>query len=346
MGKAFINEQRKLVVSNMNSTRSIEIGDAAIDCGFLLQFPGVTLPIFLYLVTHMDDNYQIRTCPTIISTYLPDSYKVEEIYAGLSYLKNNGIIDCTGEREGDYTYLIQLNIDKIQQAGALPAGSKTGLHNDYFNNRELRMKILQLPQPCRAELFQAILTFISPAEDLNILESKINQWLEDFPLEMIRELIRRVDKWQEKYNNPAEKAFHYLKGIIDDWYRKEIHSYEDLQKQDRLFREIKEIAQLYGLAQWQNISPVQVETFQNWLQEDYPLSVEVVKLAIQEAFRRKKDGQPSLQYIEDNFIKLLKENQIRDTREARGLFKKTRPKRRQEDRFSFDWDKLAWDFED
>ena len=59
MGKAFVNEQKKIMISNINTTRSIEIGDAAIDCGFLLQFPGVTLPIFLYLATHMDDDYLI-----------------------------------------------------------------------------------------------------------------------------------------------------------------------------------------------------------------------------------------------------------------------------------------------
>src|SRR5690606_41776613 len=113
------------------------------------------------------------------------------------------------------------------------------------NNREFRQQILQLPRPCLAELFQGILTFVPPEEDLRILESKIIQWLEDFQIEMIQELIRRVDKWQVKYDNPAEGTFHYLQGIIDDWYKKKIFTYEDLQSQDKLFREIQEIARLY-----------------------------------------------------------------------------------------------------
>ena len=350
MGNAFINEQKKLVFSNINCTRSIEIGDAAIDCGFLLQFPGVTLPIFLYLATHMDDNYLLRTSPTIISSYLPDTYTVEDIYAGLSYLKNKGIIDCTGEREGDYTYRIRVNIENIRQANRLTPVRNNSLKNIYFNNRELRQKILQLPRPCRAELFQGILTFVPPEEDLGILESKITQWLEDFQIEMIQELIRRVDKWQVKYDNPAEGTFHYLQGIIDDWYKKKIFTYEDLQSQDKLFREIQEIARLYGLTEWHNISPVQLDTFQNWLQDGFPLSAELVKLAIREAFRRKKDGQPSLQYIEDNFIKPFKEMKIRDTGEALKFLQKGRAGlktvQKREKKISFNWDNLAWDFED
>lgn len=347
MGKAFVNEQKKIMISNINTTRSIEIGDAAIDCGFLLQFPGVTLPIFLYLATHMDDDYLIRTSPTIISTYLPDTYTVEDIYAGLCHLKNEGIIDCSGEREGDYTYLIRVNIDNIRQASHPAPETKKGLKNIYFNDRELRQEILQLPRPCRAELFQGILTFVPPEEDLELLEGKITQWLEDFPADMIKELIRRVDKWQARYDNPAEGTFHYLKGIIDDWYKKETFTYEKLQDQDKLFREIREISRLYGLAEWHNISPVQLETFRNWLQEDYPLSAEIVKLAIREAFRRKKDGQPSLQYIEDNFIKPFKEKKIRDTGEALKLLQKNRTvKKKKEKRVPFNWDRLAWDFED
>ena len=145
---------------------------------------------------------------------------MEDIYAGLSHLKNEGIIDCSGEREGDYTYLIRVNIDNIRQASHPAPETKKGLKNIYFNDRELRQEILQLPRPCRAELFQGILTFVPPEEDLELLEGKITQWLEDFPADMIKELIRRVDKWQARYDNPAEGTFHYLKGLSMTGIRK------------------------------------------------------------------------------------------------------------------------------
>lgn len=109
---------------------------------------------------------------------------------------------------------------------------------------------------------------------------------------MVKELIRRVDKWLNKYNNPVDKAFPYLTGIIDDWYQKGISSYQELQYFDNLYRETRELAELYGLSKWHNIKPVHMETFNRWLKEDYPLSVDVVKLAIQEAFQRKKTDNP------------------------------------------------------
>src|SRR5690554_2125602 len=113
MNKLFIKDQKKLVISTLSCCRSIEIGDSAIDNGFLLQFPGATLAIFLYLITHLDNDYTINTNPTLIASYLPDNYTVEEIHAGLTYLKNHGIIDYTEKRDGDYTYLIRININSL-----------------------------------------------------------------------------------------------------------------------------------------------------------------------------------------------------------------------------------------
>ena len=55
----------------------------------------------------MDDNYllgqALQSSPPICLIHI----RWSDIYAGLSYLKNKGIIDCTGERGRDYTYRIR-----------------------------------------------------------------------------------------------------------------------------------------------------------------------------------------------------------------------------------------------
>lgn len=356
-----ISEHKKTVIKSNKCKHSLEIGDCAIDNGLLLHFPGSTLAIFLYLVTHIDDNYIIETNPTSISSYLPDNCNPESINEDLNYLKKHGIIEIAEKRDGDYTYCIKLNISKLGKKlkkdkkisnsnNSQTFKNKQGLKCIYYDNREIRKKIISLPRPSRSELFQAILTFIPPEENISVLERTISQWLEDFDSDMIKELLRRVDKWLIKYNNPKDKAFHYLKGIIDDWYQKGISTYQELQHFDKLYRETRKLAELYGLPKWHNVKPIHMETFNRWLQEDYPLSTEVVKLAIQEAFRRKKDGQPSLQYIEENFIKPWKKNRVRDCQQARVLIKKDKnyPAKK---KISFKsetnnaWDNFAWDFE-
>ena len=374
--KFFIKQQRKTVISTNKCTSSIEIGDCAIDQGFLLQFPGATLAIFLYLITHTDDRYIIETNPTIISSYLPNSYNLESIKEGLKYLEKHDIIESSKKRKGDYTYQIKINTNKLGknlEKHEQVNGLNNKLHTDqnriqannkpqvnqnqkciYYGQIEIRKKIIGISNPSRSELFQAILTFVSPEENINVLETTINQWLEDFDSNLIKELIRRVDKWLEKYNNPPQKAFRYLNGIIDDWYQKEIDTYQDLKYFDQLYRETRELAQMYGLVEWHNVKPVHMKTFHKWLNEDFPLSVDVVKLAIKEAFHRKRDGQPSLKYIEDNFIKPWKKKKVRSCQHAANLLKKpstnTNSKKtpftgRSANKTQGKWEDLSWDFE-
>ena len=355
----FVREHKKIKISTANCKYSIEIGDTAIDNGFLRYFPGSTLAVFLYLITHINENQIIETSPTGISAYLPDNHTLEQIKEDLTYLNENDIIDITPMRTGDYTYQIKVNTSTFGAKDDLDSKNSLKLTSAYYNKQNIRRKTLSLSEPSRAELFQAILTYIPPEENILALEKTINQWLEDFDTKMIKELIRRVDKWLNKYNNPINKAFHYLSGIIDDWYQKGISTYQELQYFDNLFRETRELAELYGLPKWYNVKPVHMETFNRWLKEDYPLSIDVVKLAIQEAFQRKKDGQPSLQYIEGNFINPWKKNKVRDCNEARKLFQKEIPytgvkgkkkpvkkEVKKESEFAYRWDNFYWNFKE
>ncbi|MFW6306068.1 MAG: DnaD domain protein [Bacillota bacterium] len=377
----FVRQKKKTVISTRSCRRSIEIGDYAIDQGFLLKFPGSSLAIFLYLITHADDQQRIETNTAIISSYLPESYDLDMIDSGLNFLEEQDIIDVSNKRNGNYTYLIKINIDKLTTEDPPAAdehrqnldlstdhhksndpGSSNDMNKDYlsldctyYDQRDIRFEILDKSSPDRSDLFKAILTFIPPNENINVLENRINQWLEDFDCAMIKELIRRVNKWLDKYNNPPEKGFHYLQGIIDDWYIKEISDYQDLKYFDQLYRETRELAHLYGLKEWQNIKPVHVETFNSWLQDGFPLSKDVIKLAIQEAFRRKKDGQPSLQYIENNFINPWKKKQVRNCKHAKSEMnrkylenKNNSIQIKSDDNMGLesDWDSISWDFED
>lgn len=375
----YIKQHKKTVISSNRCNSSIEIGDYAIDQGFLLQFPGVSLALFLYLITHANERHVLETNPTIISTYLPNSYNIADINGGLKYLEKHDIIELSQKRDGDYTYQIRVNPANLGNGFARQGKAKTLDHdlpqeqntinsntdpqnNEerpeclYYDQREIRKKVLTITDPSRSELFQAILTFIPPEENITLLETTINQWLEDFDCKLIKELIRRVNKWLEKYNNPTDRAFHYLKGIIDDWYQKEIGSYQDLKYFDQLFRETRELAQIYGLVDWHNVKPIHMKTFSRWLNEDFPLSIAVVKFAIKEAFRRKKDGQPSLKYIEDNFINLWKKNKVRDCQQALSLLKKndakshrrkvsTGSKAKSNNSKQGTWEDFSWDFE-
>lgn len=356
----FVREHKKLKILGTDSAYSIEIGDTAIDEGFLRYFPGSALSLFLYLITHMDDNHIIETNPAEISPYLPDNYTLEELNKDLTYLHENGIVDIIPMKNDDNTYQIKINTHIFgRKDNPDSKNNSLKLTSAYYNKQNIRNKIFSLSEPSRAELFQAILTFIPPEENILVLEKTITQWLEDFDTKMVKELIRRVDKWLNKYNNPVDKAFPYLTGIIDDWYQKGISSYQELQYFDNLYRETRELAELYGLSKWHNIKPVHMETFNRWLKEDYPLSVDVVKLAIQEAFQRKKDGQPSLQYIEENFIIPWKKNKVRNCNEARELLQKEnsytrtgvkkqsdKKEMREAPSFVYWWDNFSWDFKE
>lgn len=48
---------------------------------------------------------------------------------------------------------------------------------------------------------------------------------------MLKELVRRVDKWLKRQggNDHLQGAYAYLKAIVNNWYQAEITSYEKLK---------------------------------------------------------------------------------------------------------------------
>ncbi len=313
MDEILLTKEEKLRITTGKDSRWLEIGRDAVRAGFLKKLPGASLGILLFLLTHTDNGSTVCTDVDTISSFLPcDLHKTRD---GLKYLIENKII----------------TID-----------TKSGeiiLHMENLNLNESHGK--------EDELKKVLKTYIPSDEDKQIVE----KWLNDFDEKLLWELIRRVDKWfnQQKFNQTPENRFFYLMGIVDDWYEKEIHTYKRLQYFDRMYRETKILAETYGFKKWKNLNPVHMDTFKDWISGKNGLSLNVAKFAIKEAIKRKKDGQPSLKYIEDNFINPWKKAGIQNINQAKmflsnkNIFYNTHRENDKKEK-SMQWNNFSWDF--
>lgn len=192
------------------------------------------------------------------------------------------------------------------------------------------------------ELVKGLVMILAPHRLTYNLRSEIEGIMETFSHETIRELIRRVKKATDE--NQDMKPLPYLRAIVRDWVNAGIHSLEDLQKADKLHRETYELALEFGLQRAREMTPQHKKTLLSWITKrdngDYGLSVDVAKLAIQEAIRRKRDGRPSLQYIENNFINPWKKARLSSVEEAREYL--TSPGKKKEKAS----DDETWDYEE
>src|SRR6056297_2925627 len=172
----------------------------------------------------------------------------------------------------------------------------------------------------------------------------------DFEAKLIKELVRRTYKWVNKNNKNKKEGFYYVDGIVDDWYSKEIFDYERIKYFDKLYRDTNELAKCYGFKNWHNINKAQMEIFHSWLNDKDGLSLTIAKYAIKEAFRKKSDGQPSLKYIEDNFIIPLKENNTKSKSQAKKVLNNNSFQAEQTDQTNkgseTSWETFEWDIED
>jgi len=305
------NQEKTFTISTGNDNFFFKIGNDVIEEGFLQNFPGPSLAIFIFLLTHLEEGDIVRTNPSIISSLLP--YNRDEAKEGLKYLVNRGIIKISNYPESDYTYRIKINLDYL-------SSNFTEMNdNNMKNKRELREEIIHQNSVSQDELKQVFASYIPSGKDLRFFRDELSAWLNDFETEVLKEAIRRTEKWRKNQgiNLDSDKSFYYLQGIIDDLYEKEAFNYEKLQHFDRLHRETRELASLYGIKHWQHMDSEQMLTFKRWLNGKNALSKELAKFAIREAIRRKKDGQPSLKYIEDNFISPWKKAGIKNVKEAR-----------------------------
>ncbi|MGM0410295.1 MAG: DnaD domain protein [Bacillota bacterium] len=352
MANISFSKKKKIVITKSEENQSLEIGKNAVDSGLLKKIPADSLSLYIYILTHLDENEQLKINLNNIKSFLPLS--IAQINNSLDKLKNNDIISV--EKISKLNKKITVNTNFLNNN---EKKDDIFIHRKSFNNYKekfnYREKIIKKDKVSLSELKKAIVTFLDDDIDYRQYNDEINNWLKDFSRELLQELIRRVNKWlkKQKGNRNQDKAFYYLRGIVDDWYKKEIYNLDKLKYFDRLYRETKDLAKIYGI-KWKEINPTQLETLKSWLVDDFALSSSLVEYAIKAAVKRKRDGQPSLKYIEDNFIKKLKENKIRSVREAQRYFnknkyKKTNNKKDKEKKGNEkkdkvkSWDNFYWD---
>jgi len=336
-------DHKKIRICCDHEQQSIELGRESINHGFLKTLPGPSLPVFLYLITHLDNNNSIKTNPALMAGFL--ALDREQIKEGLKILENKDYITLKEKKEGNYTYKIKLNLDKI--VGSCYCESDESQDEDL---KEYRQEVINHNNLKEEAYKKALISFLPKGVEHSLIEEEIEHWLNDFDKDMIRELIRRVDKWINNNNKSSKEGFYYLHGIIDDWYNKEIFDYDRLKYFDRMYRETNELAKCYGLKNWYNVSESQMEIFYDWLNDNNGINLSVAKFAIKEAFKRKSDGQPSLKYIEDNFISPLKENNIRNINQAKKVLNNNSFQAEQTDQTNkgseTSWETFEWDIED
>ena len=345
-----IKYQKKISFFSEADQQIIELGNTAIEQGFLKAFPGTSLAIFFYLITHLNGDNCLQTNTTLIASYLPAELERTAIEEGLNYLAQHDLIEISPRREGDYRYTISVKVENLSNLAGLAPVNSDGQEDEDNNFKErvkIRQRVIKQTTSGPAEIKKALLSFLPTGSEPRLAGEQIDQWLESFELAVLQELIRRVDKWINKNHAAGEQAFNYLSGIVADWYRKEIFNYKRLQYFDQLYRESRELASAYGIKNWQNLTPSHLEVFKSWLSEDFPLSKSVACFAIQEAIKRKKGACPSLQYIENNFISPWKQARIKSIEQAKAYLKKAavRPSPVSVTRAK-NWNQLNWDFEE
>jgi len=336
-------EHKKIKICCEDEIRSIEIGQKSINHGFLKNLPGPSLPVFLYILANLNNNNIIKTNPAIMAGFLALSR--EKIIEGINMLKDNKYINIKKKSDGYYRYIIKINLNKLVN---------TCYFNNYKNKNEnlisYRKKILNESDLTNSDYKKALISFLPDEVEHSLFEEEMECWLNDFEAKLIKELVRRTYKWVNKNNKNKKEGFYYLHGIVDDWYSKEIFDYERLKYFDKLYRETNELAKCYGFKNWHNINKAQMEIFHSWLNDKDGLSLTIAKYAIKEAFRKKSDGQPSLKYIEDNFIIPLKENNTKSKSQAKKILNNNSYQKNSSENNSHketnSWEKFEWDMED
>ena len=338
MPEGFQHQKKITAFKNNGEVNSVEIGENLIKSGFLAQFPQTSLSIFLYLAATAAHEETCTIRRQKLSCLLPGDEK--DLKQGLTYLQDREIITLEKKK---HPAGILLRID-FHPEKLLPASSRSKYStstssekdkeavNDKQGNQERFNAKNYLDAPHKktsareSELTERIKKYFPEQDKNNEMEisEEIARWHQDFPPALLEQLLDRVKKWLEHPSNPRERAHYYLRAIISDWYEKEIFSLEALKEYDRIYRETKELAQKYGFKNYQQLNPVQLETLQNWLSGTRALPVEVAKLAIEKAIKQKSDGRPSLDYIERNYIKPLKDAGVQNTKNARELLQERR----------------------
>lgn len=293
--------KKNIDLSEAESRQLLTLGDSLIEKGFLRQFSGEETKLLLYLLTHLSKDNKVEIEIPAAAGAL--GLKIEKLKNCLTQLSAVGIINQQIVAEDNF-FSSYLNLEVILENKQ----KKTKLRESSATGSEVRQQLIKSNSASQNEIAAALISFLPPAGRNVHRREEIKSWLNDFEPEMLKELVRRVDKWLRRQGggDHLPGAYAYLRAIINDWYQKEITSYQKLKEQDKLHRETKELAQAYGIRSFSS-NTAQLKTFQSWISGEQALSKELALAAIKEAVRRKRDGQPSLKYVEDNFINPIKE---------------------------------------
>ena len=296
--------KKSIDLSEAESRQLLTLGDSLIEKGFLRQFSGDQTKVLLYLLTHVKEANEIELELPLAAGAL--GMEIKELKTSLHNLAATGIINRrTAEQENFFRCFLSLEaVLTKNREHSLPEESST-------TGAEVRQQLIKSNSASENEIAAALISFLPPGARNIHRREEIKSWLNDFEPQMLKELVRRVDKWLKRQGggDHLQGAYAYLKAIIDNWYQEEITTYEKLQEQDKLHRETRELARAYGIRSFSS-NTAQLKTFQSWLSGEQALSKELALAAIREAVRRKRDGQPSLKYVEDNFINPIKELEI------------------------------------
>lgn len=323
MDGGFWFRQEGISFKGSPASRTVSLGTDLINRGFLTQFPGSSLAAFLLLASKGAELEAKKLSLQQLNCLIPGS--LDEVITGLEYLQEREIIvfEKSNTQQKRFNLRSLKKEEKIyislNPSGLMPSQKSEEPASTTINDNELVKKLIEFfpGQPGSQARKQA--------------KTEIKRWCDDFPPGLIEELLNRVHKWLEHPQNPHERAHYYLRAIISDWYEKEIFSFEKLQEYDRLYRETRELARIYGFKNYHQLNPIQLETLQSWLKGGQGLSVQLACWAVKKAVKQKRDGRPSLDYIERNYIQPLKDAGIQNTKEAETFFNKRSKKYHQKD---------------
>lgn len=293
--------KRNIDFSEKESRQTVTLSDTVLEKGLLRKVSGSETKVLLYLLTHRREENQSSIELPLAAAAL--GMNIDEIKETIQSLIQKSIISNEKEKTSQiYSYQLQLNqlVNNMAEENIDT--------EEEISGTALRHQVIKSSAVSREEIVAALISFLPPQQRNIHRREEIKGWLEDFELKMLKELVRRVNKWLERQGGGdyLSGSFAYLRAIIESWYEEEITTYEKLQAQDKLHRETRELAQAYGINSFSS-NTAQLKTFQSWITGSQALSKELALAAIREAVRRKRDGQPSLKYIEDNFVNPIKE---------------------------------------
>ncbi len=278
------------------TTKYLNISCTAIEKGLFSTLPSSVFMLYLILFSRLDEASKGKTTWEEITEM--SGLNKADTSQSLIHLAKAGLLTYD-EKKDHIVYAIA-----PQALPALTAQSRKQ-NIDVLEQEERFLQELLSGRPVsEQELVKGLVMILAPKKLTPSLRSEIEEIMNIFSPEMVKELIRRIKKAMD--DNPHLQPLPYLRAIVKDWLEADLSTRDDLKRADRLYRETYELAQAFGLKGAYKLAPSHKETLLAWITQkdadDFALSVEVAKMAIEEAIRRKRDGRPSLDYIERNFI--------------------------------------------